>query len=86
MSRTRYAKSGEFAIGYQVAGDGPLDLVLVPGVISHVEFGSFACLSRPLDPARTLEYTHLSMAVRRDQQLDLLGLLLIGAGEGIHGL
>lgn len=34
---TRYAKSGEIGIAYQVVGDGPLDLVVVPGFVSHVE-------------------------------------------------
>jgi pimeloyl-ACP methyl ester carboxylesterase len=34
---TRYAKSGDVNIAYQVVGDGPLDLVLVPGFISHLE-------------------------------------------------
>ncbi len=34
---TRYAKSGPYSIAYQVAGDGPLDLVVVPGFVSHVE-------------------------------------------------
>jgi class 3 adenylate cyclase len=34
---TRYAKSGELHIAYQVAGQGPLDLVVVPGFVSHVE-------------------------------------------------
>jgi class 3 adenylate cyclase/alpha-beta hydrolase superfamily lysophospholipase len=37
MSKTRYAKSGELSIAYQLAGDGPLDLIIVPGVVSHVE-------------------------------------------------
>lgn len=35
--RTRYAKSGGVSIAYQVAGDGPRDLVLVPGFVSNVE-------------------------------------------------
>jgi len=35
---TRYAKSGDVHIAYQVVGDGPLDLVFVPGWISHVEY------------------------------------------------
>jgi class 3 adenylate cyclase len=35
---TRYAKSGDIHIAYQVVGDGPLDLVWAPGYISHVEF------------------------------------------------
>ena len=34
---TRYAKSDGVSIAYQVVGDGPQDLVLVPGFVSHVE-------------------------------------------------
>jgi pimeloyl-ACP methyl ester carboxylesterase len=34
---TMYARSGEVSIAYQVVGDGPFDLVYVPGFISHVE-------------------------------------------------
>jgi class 3 adenylate cyclase len=34
---THYAKSGDVNIAYQVMGDGPLDLVVVPGFISHLE-------------------------------------------------
>lgn len=34
---TRYAKSGELNIAYQVVGDGPFDLVYVPGFVSNVE-------------------------------------------------
>jgi pimeloyl-ACP methyl ester carboxylesterase len=34
---TRYAKSGDYSIAYQVVGDAPLDLVYVQGFISHVE-------------------------------------------------
>src|SRR5947209_8528690 len=37
MPETCYAKSGETYIAYQVMGEGPFDLVLVPGFISHVE-------------------------------------------------
>jgi hypothetical protein len=28
---TRYALSGDVSIAYQVMGDGPLDIILVPG-------------------------------------------------------
>src|SRR5439155_19025810 len=35
--QTRYAKSGDVNIAYQVLGDGPRDLVLVPGFVSHLE-------------------------------------------------
>jgi pimeloyl-ACP methyl ester carboxylesterase len=34
---TRYAKSGDVSVAYQVVGEGPPDLVLVPGFVSHVE-------------------------------------------------
>lgn len=32
-----YVKSGKFHIAYQVVGQGPVDLVLIPGWISHLE-------------------------------------------------
>jgi pimeloyl-ACP methyl ester carboxylesterase len=32
-----YAKAGEVNIAYRVLGDAPLDLVLVPGLVSHLE-------------------------------------------------
>ena len=34
---TRYVKSGDVHIAYQVIGDGPLDIVFVPGFVSNVE-------------------------------------------------
>jgi pimeloyl-ACP methyl ester carboxylesterase len=34
---TLYARSGEVNIAYQVIGDGPFDLVYVPGFVSHIE-------------------------------------------------
>jgi hypothetical protein len=37
MPEIRYAKSREAHIAYQVMGSGPLDLVLVPGFVSHLE-------------------------------------------------
>jgi len=35
--QTQYAKSGDVHIAYQVIGEGPLDLVFVPGFVSNVE-------------------------------------------------
>jgi len=35
--KTRYTRSGNVHIAYQVVGDGPFDLVYVPGWVSHVE-------------------------------------------------
>lgn len=36
-AKTRYARNGDVNIAYQVTGDGPSDLVLVPGFVSHLE-------------------------------------------------
>lgn len=33
----RYARSGDVNVAYQVTGEGPFDLVLVPGFFSHLE-------------------------------------------------
>src|SRR5919205_809046 len=55
--RTRYARSGDAHIAYQVLGDGPIDIVMVPGFVSNVEhywempnvpelFGRIASFSR----------------------------------------
>ncbi|MDT5007530.1 MAG: hypothetical protein QOJ24_4706 [Mycobacterium sp.] len=37
MPQTQYARSGEIHIAYQVMGDGPADLVFIPGWVSHLE-------------------------------------------------
>jgi pimeloyl-ACP methyl ester carboxylesterase len=37
LPETRYALSGDVNIAYQVMGSGPVDIVMVPGFISHVE-------------------------------------------------
>jgi class 3 adenylate cyclase/esterase/lipase len=37
VSETRYARSGDVSIAYRVAGEGPFDIVFVPGAGSHVE-------------------------------------------------
>ena len=34
---TRYARSGDVSIAYQVSGEGTLDVVLVPGAFTHLE-------------------------------------------------
>ena len=35
---THYAFSGDVSVAYQVMGDGPADIIVVPGLFSHVEF------------------------------------------------
>jgi hypothetical protein len=36
-AKINYAKSGEVHIAYRVFGNGPRDIVLIPGTLSHVE-------------------------------------------------
>lgn len=36
-SETRYARSGDLWLAYQVLGDGPIDLLFAPGYMSHLE-------------------------------------------------
>ena len=35
---THYARNGDLSLAYQTLGDGPIDLIFVPGMITHVEF------------------------------------------------
>jgi pimeloyl-ACP methyl ester carboxylesterase len=42
MPETRYARSGDVMVAYQVLGEGPFDVVYVPGAISHLELQSEA--------------------------------------------
>ena len=35
--KTSYARNGEVSIAYQLVGNGPLDLVFVPGFVSHLD-------------------------------------------------
>src|SRR2546428_5053697 len=35
--KTRYARSGDVNIAYQIVGEGPMDLVYVPGWVSNIE-------------------------------------------------
>lgn len=35
--KIRYAKSGDFYVAYQVVGDGPIDLLLSPGWVTHLD-------------------------------------------------
>ena len=37
QAETRYARSGDHWIAYQVLGDGPIDLLWAPGYMSHIE-------------------------------------------------
>jgi pimeloyl-ACP methyl ester carboxylesterase len=39
MPETCYARSGDVMIAYQMVGEGPFDVVIAPGAVSHVELG-----------------------------------------------
>jgi len=38
LPQTQYATTGDLSIAYQVMGTGPMDIVVIPGVVSHVEY------------------------------------------------
>lgn len=40
MAKTRFVKSGDFRVAYQVFGSGPVDILLVPPVTSHIDLNS----------------------------------------------
>lgn len=37
VPQTKYAQSGDVSVAFQVTGKGPIDIVLAPGFISHLE-------------------------------------------------
>ena len=61
---TRYARSGEASIAYQVVGEGPIDLLIVPGWISQLEHTWEAPAARRFF-ARFAEFSRLIMFDRR---------------------
>lgn len=59
--KTRYARNGDARIAYQVIGDGPFDLIAVPGFVSNVEYlweipGVAAVLERFASYARLITW------------------------------
>jgi pimeloyl-ACP methyl ester carboxylesterase len=53
MPETRYARSGDVMVAYQVLGQGPCDVVIAPPWVSHVELvweiaaGRLSCVELP---------------------------------------
>jgi class 3 adenylate cyclase len=91
---TRYARSGELHIAYQVVGDGPLDLLYVPSWISQVEhyweeptiaryFGRLASFSRLImfDRRGTGLSDPLPRAPTLEEQMDDVIAVLDAAGS-----
>jgi hypothetical protein len=75
---TRYAKSGDVSIAYQVMGEGPIDLIMVPGLVSHVEF------AHETEPAPTLPgVTRLTFAYGGLQCVHC-GQTVVHYGWGTH--
>jgi pimeloyl-ACP methyl ester carboxylesterase/DNA-binding CsgD family transcriptional regulator len=92
--RTCYARTGEAHVAYQVTGEGPVDLVLTPGFISHLDLQwesvSYRRFVRQLAAfARVIRYdkrgTGLSDPVAAvptlGQRVDDLGAVLDAAGS-----
>jgi class 3 adenylate cyclase len=63
---THYAKSDDLSIAYQVHGEGSLDLVYVPGFVSHVELlWEYAAMARFL--RRLSSFSRLILFDKRGQ-------------------
>jgi pimeloyl-ACP methyl ester carboxylesterase len=79
--RTRYARRDGTAIAYQVQGDGPIDLVFLAGMISHIEhLWEEPALARLFD--RQAEFARLILMDRRGTGLsDPIGEPLALADE-----
>lgn len=79
--RTSYARRDGAAIAYQVHGDGPIDLVFVAGLISHIEhMWEEPALARLLD--RQAEFARLILMDRRGTGLsDAIGMPIALADE-----
>jgi class 3 adenylate cyclase len=61
---TRYARSGDLHIAYQVVGEGPIDLVWVPGWISNIDvYWEEATVARYFE--RLAEFSRLILFDRR---------------------
>ena len=81
LPQTRYARRDGTAIAYQVHGEGPIDLVFVAGLISHIEhLWEEPALARLFD--RQAEFSRLILMDRRGTGLsDPLGGPLALADE-----
>jgi class 3 adenylate cyclase len=91
---TRYAQSGDINIAYQVMGNGPIDVIMVPGMVSHVEFaheipGVTAFLRRLSSFARFVMFDkrgqglsdRMSGAPSLEQRMDDVGAVMDAIGS-----
>ena len=94
--QTLFAKSGDLHIAYQIVGDGPLDIIYVPGWVSHVELGwdeplSAKFLNRLASMGRLIQFdkrgTGMSDRVPNDrlptleERVDDLHVVMAAAGS-----
>jgi pimeloyl-ACP methyl ester carboxylesterase/class 3 adenylate cyclase len=75
IPEVRYARSGDVNIAYEVLGEGPVDLVVVPGFISNLDF----------------EWTDPGLARFRRRLASFSRLILFdkrgtGLSDGVHGV
>lgn len=68
VGETRYADSGGTSIAYRVIGEGPVELVFVPGFVSHLEIGfEYPAVRRFAE--RLASFTRLLVYDKRGQGL-----------------
>ena len=65
VPKTCYAKSGELSIAYQVVGEGPFDVVFVPGFNSNLDIGWQNVLGMANEPEKN-EARHAWRGPRAD--------------------
>jgi class 3 adenylate cyclase len=91
---TRYALSGDVSIAYQTMGKGPIDIVIVPGMLSHIEFmhempGYTECLRRLSNFGRVITFDkrgqglsdRMSGAPSLEQRMDDLRAIMKDLGS-----
>jgi pimeloyl-ACP methyl ester carboxylesterase len=98
LPETRYAVSGDVNIAYQTMGDGPIDIIIVPGIVSHVEFlhelvGYTAFLRRLAKFARVVTFDkrgqglsdRISGSPSLEQRIDDVRAIMddIGSGQAV---
>jgi hypothetical protein len=45
----RFARSGDVQIAFQVTGEGPVDIVLAPGTVSHLDLAGLPPFRREIE-------------------------------------
>ena len=94
LPETRYALSGDVNLAYQVMGNGPVDIIMVPGFVSHIEFrhelpGYTAFMRRLASFARVVAFDkrgqglsdRVSDAPSLEQRMDDVGAIMDAIGS-----